>query len=341
MRQAADTGPQLRAEQQARIEALYDGIVRYAHGPLPRRLGAPGPPVAIRRDALGTRSVVHFVEFDGFPRVVLRALPRWLPAVRLARNFRSFARMGLPVPELLYSDLSPLTRWRWGFYALAEQWIEGQHPTEMADREPGVRAMGRALARFHSVERRRWGWPAFPRPGSYRAYFLERISRRIRHLDPALRPSGQAALEAWFREQGEEPALDPPFSLTHSRVNKVNFVVRPDGEVVVLDLIECRYGTFCPDLISALDRICERDEMLTASFLDEYFGRRPPRCREAFVRSRAFFEARHELAQSAINARRTARSATADEADASRDLLRGHVARLAALTGIELTLAEP
>ncbi len=332
---------QARRQQEARRAEAREAVARYASERLPGRLGAQGPPVSLRAPSLGMRSIVHLVDFEGFPRIVLRVLRRWLRAARLAYNFRAFARTGLPVPRLLDSDLSPLTRVRWGFYALSEEFVEGQHPTEAADREAAVRAVARALARFHNVERRRWGWPAFPRPGSYRRHVLERVAERAGHLARAL-PQGQPdALVAWFRLHAGTAALDAPFALTHSRVNRGNFIVRPDGEAIVVDLIECRYGTFCPDLVSALHRLCECEERLTGAFLDEYFATRPARCRAAFEQSRTFFEASHELGQASSNTRRVGRALDADEAAAFRACLAEHVERLAELTGVELTLAEP
>lgn len=338
MEQRSYNGVQARREQEARRAELRDAIAAYARGPLVKRLQAPGPPVAIRVPAQGVRSIVHILDFDGFPRVVLRVLGRWLRAARLAYNFRSLGSMGLPVPALLDSDLSPLTRWRWGFYALSEQFVEGRHPHEAPDREAAVRAVARALARFHNVERRSWGWPAFPRLGSYRCHTLERIAQRTSHLATVLPQAERDGLTAWFRQHAEAASLGPPFALTHSRVNCGNFVVRPDGDATALDLIECRYGSFCPDLVSALHRFCDRDDHLMAALLDEYFAARPARCREAFARSRTFFEANRALAQAASNTRRAGRAAGDDEASAFRAAAAQHVARLAELTGVNLEL---
>lgn len=333
--------PQAKREQEASRAALLDAIAAYARGPLVRRLGAPGPPTSVRPATRGVRSLVFLADFDGFPSVILRASEGWLRAARLAYNFHSFTGMGLPVPRLLDSDLSPLTRARWGFYPLAEQFVEGCHPDEAPDREAATRAVARALARFHRVERRTWGWPGFPRLGSYRAHFLERAARGAAHLAPALAPGQTGLLNAWLREHAAAAPLGRPFSLIHSRVNCGNFVVRPDGEATLVDLVEARYGCFCPDLVSALERLCERDERLMAAFLDEYFGGRPAACREAFEASRTFFEASRALARAGTYARRIARAPDAPESPTFRARLQRQVARLADLTRIALTLVGP
>jgi Ser/Thr protein kinase RdoA (MazF antagonist) len=333
--------PEAKRKQEAHRAALLDAIAAYARGPLVRRLGAPGPPTSVRPATRGVRSLVFLADFDGFPRVILRASEGWQRSARLAYNFRSFARLRLPVPRLLARDLSPLTRLRWGFYLLVEQFEQGQHPDDAPDREAATRAVARALARFHNVQARMWGWPGFPRLGSYRAHFLKRAAKSAAHLAPALATGQTGPLNAWFREHAAAAPLGSPFSLTHSRINCGNFVVRPDGEATLVDLVEARYGCFCPDLISAFDRLCERDERLMSAFLDEYFGGRPAACRETFEASRGFFEANRALARAGTYARRIARGPDAPDAPAFRARLQRQVARLAELTGIGLTLADP
>jgi len=320
------------------VAAVLSRVADYARGPLTRRLHAPAPPIAVRPPPRGMRSLVYLVDFAGLPRVVLRADGRWLRAARLAYNFRSFARLGLPVPRLLGCDLSPLTRLRWGFYVLAEEFVEGHFVDHAPDRVAAVRAAARALARFHSVTRRTWGWPGIPRLGSYRAYFLGHVAKRAANLARRL-PQGQAErLNAWFREQAAAAPLGSPFALTHGRVNCGNFVVRPDGEATLLDLIEARYGSFCPDLVAALDRLCARDETLMSAFLREYFAARPPECRAAFEGSRTFFEASRAVGRASNLTRRLARATDPGEAASFRSKLHQQAARLSGLSGVDLTV---
>jgi aminoglycoside phosphotransferase (APT) family kinase protein len=335
----AATGPPSDKEAQGR--ALHDRILRYARGPLVGRLGEAELPTALEPATGGARSVVYFVDFPSGRRVVLRAVPRWLRAARLAYNFRSMKALGLPVPALLHAGLSPLTRLRWGFHPIVEEFVAGQDVPALGYEEGAVRAVALALARLHAVERRRWGWPGLSRFGSYRAYYLARLARRVRDLDDALAERRGEALGAWLRDQAPRAPLDPPFALTHSRVNPGNIVVTPDGEAVVLDLIECRYGAWGPDLVSALRRLCGGLCERQASLLDEYFGHLPSGRREAFERSRPLFEAAYDLAEAAVNARWVARAAAAGRAaEWQGQALAESVARLAAATGIELTLAE-
>ena len=215
MSQGTPKGLQAGDGQQAR-RALFVGTVeRYARGRLARSLGAPGPPTSVRPAARGVRSLVFLVDFDGFMRVVVRANERWLRAARLAYNLRSFARMGLPVPELLLAELSPLARSRWGFYPTVERFQEGCHPDEAPDRCAAACAVARALARMHNIERRTWGWPDLPRWSSYRAYFLRRVAQRAGHLAKALAPGHADYVVEWFRRGAADAPLAPPFALIH------------------------------------------------------------------------------------------------------------------------------
>jgi len=315
---------------------------RYASGPLARVLGAGGRPARVEPAAQGVRSLVYFVEFDGIPRAVLRAVPRALDAWKLVYNLRHLAPTAAPVPRLLAAGRSPLARLRWGFWPVVEEWIEGRPAVGPARDEATVRAVAATLARLHNLERSRWGGPWLPRWTSYARHFLGRMAGRAGEVDLALaRPRG-AELGRWCREQAAAAPLGPPFSLTHSRVQPANFIVRPDGLAVAIDLLECRYGTFAVDLPRALERICGGEPEASDWFLETYFGLRPARSREAFERSRAFFEADFQLGRASRFARRVRRSTKAGrEPGRSLDALRLHVARLAAITGVDMAVAAP
>jgi hypothetical protein len=293
---------------------MLDAVRRYASGPLARRLGAAGRPVRLEPATRGKRSLVYFVEIEGVAPAVLRAVPGLADAWKLAHNLRALRAEGLPVPDLLAVDLWPLTRLRWGFWPVVERRIEGSHLDELGRPEAAVRAVAGLLARFHNVERRRWGWPAFGRWGSYRRHLLARMARRARTFDSVLETPRAADLVPWCREQAGAAPLDAPFSLTHSRVYCANFIVTPEGQAYAIDLLECRFGTFAIDLTWALK----------------------------YERSRPFFEADYHLARASIYARRLPRRLHVPQAREQKlTALRRHAARLSELTGVELTIKTP
>ena len=326
----------------ARRRELLDTVRQYANGPLLRLLHASGRLIHIEPAAHGARSLVYFVEIDGQPRMVLRAVPRWPDAWRVAHNLRHLAALSLPVPRLLAADCSLLTRLRWGFSPIVEERIEGSHVDALGRSEPAIRAVARTLARFHGVQRRRWGSPGLPRWGSYRSYQLANMARRARDLSAVLENRPTEGLVRWCREQSRAAPLDAPFCLAHNRVHSANFVIAPDGQAYAIDLLECRYGAFAVDVAWALEQICLADPERMSWFLDAYFRDQPEAAREVFERSRPFFEADYHLARATTYARRLTRKARARGANERRlCILRGHIQHLAALTGLEMTLVEP
>jgi hypothetical protein len=323
-------------------EERLDQVARYAAGPLARRLRAAAQEVAVVPAEHGKRSLVYYVSVGGEPRAVLRAVPRLLDAWVLSHNLRLLARHGVPAPALLESRLCPLTRLRWGFWPVAEQWIQGRHLDELERREPALCAVARALARFHNVRRRSWGRPVWPRWTSYRRYLLRRMAGRARNFDAVLAEPKAEALIAWCRRHAAQAPLGPPYSLTHSRIYTPNFIVTDTDEAYAVDLLECRYGTFGIDLTWALKRLCQGRPGACQVFLDAYFAERPDGTRRVYEASQPFFETDYHLARASIYARRLARRLHVPQAREQKlDALRTHARRLSELTGIPLAIHEP
>lgn len=326
----------LRERRRARLDA----VGRYVAGPLARRLGVDGAGARVEAAEQGKRSLVYFVELEGAAPAVLRAVTRFSDAWKLAHNLRRMRDLGLSVPRLLAADLSPLTRLRWGFWPVVEERIGGGHVDRLGRPEAAVRAVATTLASIHNVQRRRWGWPLLGRWGSYRRYQLARIRRRALSLDGPLERPRSAELIQWCAERAASAPLDPPFSLTHSRVYCANFIVTPDhARAYVIDLLECRFGTFAIDLTWSLKRLCGEQADACAWFLDTYFAERAAPCREAYERSRTYFEVDYHLARASIYARRFVRRVPGSRpAREKREGVRRHTARLSALTGIDFAV---
>lgn len=321
---------------------LLDAVEGYCGGPLAKRLGAAGRPARVEPVPHGKRSMVYVVDFDGLPRTVFRAVLRFSDAWKLVYNHRHFLKLGLPVPRLLAASLWPPTRLRWGFWPVAEEYVEGRHLDQIGRPEPAVRAVAGTLARMHNVQRRRWGWPVLPRWGSYRRHLLARMHRRARDLEPSLEEARADELITWCRQRAAAAPLDAPFSLTHSRIYTSNFILTPDNRAVAIDLLECRFGTFGTDVIWALKRICAEEPEICGWFLDAYFAQRPDECRAAFDRSLPFFDVDYHLARAGIYSRRFVRRRHVPSAARQKlGALREHVARLTATTGIEMAVREP
>ncbi len=319
-----------------------EAVRRYVRGPLARRLGVEGRPARVEPAVHGKRSLVYFVDIEGTAPTVVRAVPRFADAWKLAHNLRAFQTKKLRVPTLVAADLSPLTRLRWGFWPLVEERIEGGHLDELGRPEAAVRAVASTLAQFHNVTRRRWGWPALPRWGSYGRHLLARMEKRARNFDAVLDTPRAAMLMQWCRERAAQAPLAPPFSLTHSRIYCPNFIVTPANDAYAIDLLECRFGTFGIDLTWALERLCAGEPQPCAWFLDAYFAERPAGRRGAYERSLPFFQVDYHLARASLYARRLPRRMHVPQARQQKlDALDRHAARLSHLTGIQLTIKAP
>ncbi|NQT51460.1 hypothetical protein HQ576_05390 [bacterium] len=316
------------------------GVVqRYAEGPLARRLHCRGQTPRVEPAQHGKRSLVYFVDFPQGPSVVLRAVPRLAEAWTLAHNLQVLGAKGLRVPKLLAASFCPLGRLRWGFWPVVEERIQGKHLDDLGRPEAAVRAAAGTLAEFHNVERSRWGRPVLPRWGSYRRHLLDRMEQRAYHFDAVLATPRADPLMVWCRQHAAESPLDPPFALTHNRIYTPNFVVTPDHRAYAVDLVECRFASFGIDLTWALKRLCADEPRATAWFLDAYFAQRPTACREAYERSRDFFEVDYHLARASIYARRYPRRLHVPHAKREKlNALRRHATRLRELTHIEFTV---
>jgi hypothetical protein len=323
-------------------EERLDPVARYAAGPLARRLGASARDVTVAPAERGKRSLVYFVSVGAEPRAVLRAVPRLSEAWVLRHNLRLLARHGVPAPALIEARLCPLTRLRWGFWPVAEEWVQGHHLDELDDRGLALRAVARTIACFHNVRRRFWGRPLCPRVTSYRRYLLNRIIERARNFDAVLEEPKADALIAWCRRHAAAAPLGPPYSLTHSRIYTPNFVVTDADEAYAVDLLECRYGTFAMDLTWALKRLCEDRADACEAFLEAYFAERPDGTRQIYDASRPFFETDYHLARASIYARRLPRRLHVPQARRQKlDVLHTHARHLSELTGVSLAIQEP
>lgn len=126
--------------------------------------------------------------------------------------------------------------------ALLVEWVQGR-PARLPDDLP---ALARALAALHRLPVPPPGdRPPLLAPADPLADLAAEIGRQARHLpDAALSPVTRQAIEA------ERAALQarvarpgrPPVTLVAFDAHPGNFLIRPDGEAVLVDLEKCRYS---------------------------------------------------------------------------------------------------
>ncbi len=324
--------------QKGRTDFL-DTVCRYARGPLANRLGWGDRNIQVVPAVHGVRSLVYFLDIEGSPRLVLRAVPGFSDAWKLSKNLSSLKSFGLSVPKLILKELSPIIRRKWGFYPIVEEYISGSHVGVLGRNELSVRSIATTLAQFHQIERASWGLPAIPIPrwDSYKRYYLKRIARRAYGLDKMIETPRSKELIKWYMKRASSAPLDPPYSLLHARVNDGNFVISSKGKAYAIDLLECRYGTFAADVNWALERICMGDSDRIQWFLDAYSSEWPEYPRKEFEASRQFFSASYRLSRAAIRVRRIQRQMDKGEpCDDTLASLKRHVSQLSQITEIHM-----
>ncbi len=300
--------PELGIEtERERVEALARKAI--ATHVLPA-LGAGGRDFELAIPAYGKSSLVYLVDVDGGSSFVLRVEPSWkrYAAFRRRRNATLFwMRHELPTPRLLYQGLSPATRLKTGLFLLAEQKIEGINLLDQAQHRGGYSALGRTLARVHTV-RRSWHHGALSRPelGSYAAHFQRRNQARLQQLERegALSSEAREKLERWCEQF--EPALRSvkSFNLVHRHCSESDVMVDVEGKAWILGPYGAGFGVFETDLVRAEVYICRDDPEKVGRLHQAYFGTVRPEYFRLHERIAPAFRAELHLAHACLDASR-------------------------------------
>jgi hypothetical protein len=242
---------------------------------------------------------------------------------------RVLSRRGFRVPRLLAADLSPLTRLRFGSFALCEEEVVGHHLDEEGFRPADVRAAARTLAGLHRTVRSRHGDLLIGRIDSVARYHRKRTRRaleRLRRDAEGARVAGGAA--PWFARAVDSLADCGQFGLLHGRVNIGNVIVDAAGDAWLIDVWSARYD--CPEreIVRALHRLTGGPEGREA-FLDTYFAAREAGAAGAYERRGPFFHAQFHLYEAVRRLRRMERNreeaSLREEATHHMEALRGLV----------------
>lgn len=234
----------------------------------------------------GVRTLVFKCELSDKGHIALKGYKRFYDYWMNLRASRFLRKVGVLVPEVLWADCIPFTRLKYRMYLIAERWVEGTH-ISMVDAE-----FGRALARLHSVENKRWGYPGLGRPGSFESSLFKELKEKARKIEEVGFLPAERIVEWFWAHLPERPTN---YNLLHGRINKRN-AIRSAGKIYWIDLGKVRFGSFPYELVRAYYRIGgDRD-----SFLNAYFGDDNER-KERFERERLFYEM--EFLLSSVNFR--------------------------------------
>lgn len=311
---------------------LDERLERYALEELPQRLGlAPGSrKPAVRQFEQGRASLVRLVELEGYGKLVLRVFPRkrHLRTPQGCRRLHEcLAAHDIPTPQLLFVDDSPATRRAYGFWAMAEECVEGRSVVELAPeaRVAPLMHLADVLVRLHAIRH-----PDAGRPWEHELRDTPKWARRecalwVKRLEASelgLSRERGRALARWFPEQFRALSRDD-YPLTHGDLNGHNLLVRNDGELCVVDFGRSAHWLPQFDLIIAEHWVEELAPGHTAEFLDRYFrgaAGGPALPRIEYEKTRAFFFAWFYLDCTAGLVRRARRQeARGEPSEATRE----------------------
>lgn len=266
----------------------------------------------------GLRSEVLLVRTRSTPAFVLRFIRKPAEGEQLLAQLRFAQTKGLPTPRLVNEDLSRTHVKEHGFGVIVEELIEGEHRLPAEATAENRRALGAAMARFHSVENAKWGAPDKLRgsdffTSSIQSKFENRLSSIAKH-DPEFEKSARAKIVGFVKSMRKAWDGGPPFGLTHDKINTGNVTFTPDNEARFLDLATMRFGATGKDLAAALYYFAP-GEAEEAELKQAYFDALPERHADHFARFEPLYRAWHHLSRWASKSRAYAKRSKKEDGD--------------------------
>lgn len=287
-------------------------MVRYLGEVLRPRLGLPLSGLQVDVPRHGLNSQLLIVRGEGVSPYVVRFHRNPVEARICLRAHKLAEKKELPVPRLVYHDLSLPHRLRHGFAVLVEEYVKGAHldPGDLGgDR---LEALASTLARLHSIIPSVRRTPMFPSGRDfYRSVIRVKLQNRIESLTALpdeFTPEDQERLAAFSNRMMQRWTNLPSLALTHDKINRGNIVFAGDGQAYLIDLITLRYGMPGKDLVAALYYFCGNEEE-EALLKDAYFSRLDPVHREHFEEFEALYRVWHHLGRWSSKSRAFAKKA--------------------------------
>lgn len=307
-------------------QRLDERVRAYVREQLPERLGVSASHAAeasLARFNTDLQGRLRAVRIRGLEPLVLRLYRRearchWLAGY--ADLYGLLHAGGVPLPRLLFADVSPETLATYGFSILAEELVEGRVYIELTDQEKDelLPAAVALLHRMHDVRSPSAGRPWLAErwdPGTWAASAFLRDLRRLRRGGLGLPRSRESRLADWFGHQvGALKRSSFPF--VHTDLDKVNLILADDGRLRPVDFLRGVHWFPQADLYVTELVLGRDDPARTAEALDAYFHANtgtPALTRERYGDTRALFAAPYHVVKAASRARRAARQRAAGD----------------------------
>jgi Ser/Thr protein kinase RdoA (MazF antagonist) len=110
-------------------------------------------------------------------------------------------------------------------------------------------SIGEAVGRLHAVSKcYKPSRPYLKRPAWFEGNEIQDANRRLANpTDPA-----HHKLASLITELRSLPTSPPDYGLIHDDLHFANFLIQPDGRVIIIDFDDCVYGWFAVDVAMAL-----------------------------------------------------------------------------------------
>jgi len=149
-----DSNEQIRHSRQQ-----YAAIIQeYIHHELLPALNFRGD-VSLTPAYDGIRSLVYFLEGPEFERRILRAEEMQHRFRRRIRGHKLLLQHGFNVPQIVYQDMSPAVKKKYGFFFMVETCLAGVQFNRAQNPVAAASNLGSTLARMHEITSWGYGWP--------------------------------------------------------------------------------------------------------------------------------------------------------------------------------------
>lgn len=288
-------------------------MARYLGDVLRPRLGLPDSGLQVDAPRHGLISQLLIVRGEGVEPCVVRFHRNPVDARTCLRAHKLAERHDLPVPRLVYHDLTLPHRLRYGFAVLVEEYVKGAHLDPGGVGHQRLDALASTLARLHGITPSPRRTPLFPSGRDFfRSVIRVKLQNRIESLTAVPEEFSEAdrdRLDAFSNRMMQRWSNLPSLTLTHDKINRGNIVFADDGRAYLIDLITLRYGMPGKDLVAALYYFCG-NEAEEAFLKDAYFSRLDPVHREHFEEFESLYRVWHHLGRWSSKSRAYAKRAS-------------------------------
>jgi Ser/Thr protein kinase RdoA (MazF antagonist) len=138
-------------------------------------------------------------------------------------------------------------------------------------------SIGRSVGKFHRISASyRPSLPSHIRPQWFDSYEIQEATKKLTLTSEPARNRLSNLLE----ELHNLPKSATDFGIIHNDLHFANFIIRPDGQVTIIDFDDCVYGWFAMDIAMALfdvlviyDSLNDEDSQdFARSFLSSYLS---------------------------------------------------------------------